>query len=232
MNGTLILAFFIGLLGSIHCVGMCGPLMFSMPSPSGSSLKGLKRLLLYQFGRLLTYGLLGLVLGAIGAGSYVHGWQQYLSMFTGIFLIGMAVYHIFGRYVSFIARRQQQLFLPLLQKMSYWIQQPGGHFMVGLLNGLLPCGMVYMALATALNTSTPADGFLFMLMFGAGTLPLLLTAGFIGNFFKGFMKFNRSRWLQLLFFVLGIWFILRGADLGIPYLSPLSAPQRGDILCR
>lgn len=232
MNSTLILAFFIGLLGSIHCVGMCGPLMFSIPNSTGSSLGRVTNLLLYQFGRLLTYGLLGLFLGAIGAGSHLQGWQQYLSVFTGIFLIGMAIYHVFGRHIPTISLGQQKLLTPLLQKMGYWIQRPGGHFMVGLLNGLLPCGMVYMALATALNTNSSTNGFLFMLMFGAGTLPLLLTAGFIGNFFKGFMKFNRSTWLPLLFLILGVWFILRAANLGIPYVSPLLTPQTGDILCR
>jgi len=229
----ILLAFFIGLLGSVHCVGMCGPLMFAVLDQQGTFWSTASQQLLYQFGRIVTYSLLGLVLGLLGAGGIISGWQQHLSILTGCLLLLLGVYHIIGRQIPIIARQQQMLIAPILQKMGYWLRRPGGHFMVGLLNGLLPCGMVYLALASALNTGTPLRGGLFMLWFGLGTLPLMLGASIIGVAIKGKLKIKLAHWLPLLLIVFGIWFILRGSNLAIPYLSPaLDNPAAIDVLCK
>lgn len=228
----MILAFFIGLIGSVHCIGMCGPLMFALPNVRNSIQLQIRNQVLYHIGRIFTYGILGLIMGLIGATSLMKGWQQYLSIITGIFLIGFGTYHLLSRYLPISSNQSNMLMLPLLNKMSFWLKKPGGHFMVGTLNGLLPCGMVYLALASALNTGSATNGWLFMLMFGLGTLPLMLGASFIGHFFKNRLKIRFSGWLPFIFLVMGFWFILRGANLNIPYLSPLIYPETGNILCQ
>ncbi|GAA4794715.1 sulfite exporter TauE/SafE family protein [Olivibacter ginsenosidimutans] len=226
------LAFFIGLLSSVHCVGMCGPLMFTVLGKTNSFWSTSSRQLLYQFGRITSYSMLGFALGLLGA-SIQNGWQQQLSLFTGVVLLFFGVYQLIGRQIPAIARRQQLLVTPVLEKMAYWLQKPRGHFMVGCLNGLLPCGMVYLALASALNTGTALRGSLFMLFFGLGTLPLMLGAAMIGSTIKGRLKLKFTKWMPALLILFGLWFVLRGANLGIPYLSPIPySSAANDILCK
>lgn len=224
------LAFFMGLFGSLHCVAMCGPLLLALPSVGESQWTKAKNRLVYQIGRILTYGFIGLLIGFIGIGVTMKGWQQVLSITTGIVLILIALFHFIGTKNSSILRIQQKLLVPLIKQMGYWLHKPGGSFMTGVLNGILPCGMVYMALATALNAGSPLNGARFMIIFGLGTLPLLLLMGIAGNFIKSKFPFRLSAWLPFLFLLMGSWFILRGANLDIPFLSPLIYPS-GMILC-
>lgn len=219
------LAFFMGLFGSLHCVAMCGPLLLALPSVGQSQwTKGINRLV-YQIGRIMSYGCIGLIIGFIGLGVSIKGWQQWLSVSTGIILILMGVFHFIGNKNSSFIKIQQKLLAPLIKQMGYWLYKPGGNFMTGVLNGLLPCGMVYMALATAINTGSAINGARFMLLFGLGTLPLMLITGIVGNFIKSKIPFRLSAWLPFLFLLMGTWFILRGANLDIPFLSPLIYPS-------
>lgn len=224
------LAFFMGLFGSLHCVAMCGPLLLALPSVGESQWTKAKNRLVYQIGRILTYGFIGLLIGFIGIGVTMKGWQQVLSITTGIVLILIALFHFIGTQNSSILRIQQKLLAPLIKQMGYWLHKPGGSFMTGVLNGILPCGMVYMALATALNTGGALSGARFMILFGLGTLPLLLLTAIAGNIIKSKIPFRLSAWLPFLFLIMGSWFILRGANLDIPFLSPLIYPD-GMILC-
>lgn len=224
------LAFFMGLLGSLHCVAMCGPLLLALPSVGVSPWSQAKNRLVYQIGRILTYGFIGFIIGFIGIGLSMKGWQQGLSLLTGSVLLLMSLFHFAGTKSSSLLSLQQKLLNPLIKQMGYWLHRPGGNFMTGVLNGILPCGMVYMALATALNTGSAISGARFMLLFGLGTLPLMLLTGVAGNFLKSKIPFRLSAWLPFLFLLMGIWFILRGANLNIPFLSPLIYPN-GLILC-
>jgi sulfite exporter TauE/SafE len=224
------LAFFMGLFGSLHCVAMCGPLLLALPSVGESQWTKAKNRLVYQIGRILTYGLIGLCIGFIGIGISMKGWQQILSITTGVALILIAIFHFLGTKNSSVLKIQQKLLAPLINQMGYWLHKPGGSFMTGVLNGILPCGMVYMALATALNTGSALNGARFMVLFGLGTLPLLMVTAIAGNFIKSKIPFRLSAWLPFLFFIMGSWFILRGANLDIPFLSPLIYPS-GMILC-
>lgn len=160
----------------------------------------------------------------------MQGWQQVLSIATGVALIFIALFHFLGTKNSSILKIQQKLLAPLIKQMGYWLHKPGGSFMTGILNGVLPCGMVYMALATALNTGSAVNGARFMILFGLGTLPLLLATAIAGNFIKSKIPFRLSAWLPFLFLIMGSWFILRGANLDIPFLSPVIYPS-GMILC-
>jgi len=224
------LAFFMGLFGSLHCVAMCGPLLLALPSVGENQWAKAKNRLVYQIGRILTYGVIGLFIGFIGIGISMQGWQQVLSIATGVALIFIALFHFLGTKNSSILKIQQKLLAPLIKQMGYWLHKPGGSFMTGILNGVLPCGMVYMALATALNTGSAVNGARFMILFGLGTLPLLLATAIAGNFIKSKIPFRLSAWLPFLFLIMGSWFILRGANLDIPFLSPVIYPS-GMILC-
>lgn len=224
------LAFFMGLFGSLHCVAMCGPLLLALPSVGENQWIKARNRLIYQIGRILTYGAIGLLIGFIGVGISIQGWQQVLSIATGVMLIALAVFHFMGTKSSSLLKMQQRLLAPLIKQMGYWLHRPGGSFMTGVLNGLLPCGMVYMALAAALNTGSALSGAMFMVMFGLGTLPLLLITSIAGNFIKSKVPFQLSAWLPFLFLVMGGWFILRGANLDIPFLSPLLYPD-GMLTC-
>lgn len=215
------LAFFMGLLGSIHCAVMCGPLLLAVQAGQQISWKTTLNKLIYQLGRILTYGFLGLILGAIGNVAAIQGWQQGFSLVTGVILFGIGLFYIFGKSSSSLANIQTKAIQPFAKFMSKWLYRPGGSFVAGILNGVLPCGMVYMALASAVNADSLENSFLFMVLFGLGTLPLLLLFSFAGNFPKRVFKKGFSTVLPILFLLMGIWFILRGANLDIPYLSPL-----------
>ncbi|MEI2271989.1 sulfite exporter TauE/SafE family protein [Sphingobacterium sp. ML3W] len=213
-------AFFMGLFGSIHCAVMCGPLIFVIEGRQGLSWAVFLNKVLYQLGRVLTYGSLGFLMGTMGTFAQVQGWQRALSWITGVILVLIAVVQLIGKNNRTIASLQTRSVQPVVRLLSKWLYKPGGSFIAGVLNGLLPCGMVYMALMSAMNADSSQQSFLFMLCFGLGTIPLLFLFSFLGNFSRSF-KIGFSKWIPLLYFLLGIWFILRGANLDIPYLSPL-----------
>lgn len=226
-----VLAFFMGLFGSLHCVAMCGPLVLAFTTDHGKRpWRVFANTVLYHLGRVGVYGLLGLAVGAVGYLFEIKDWQLGITLFTGFVLVGMGLFSLFGRRSPHLVRVQQRFVTPLTRWVGYWLYRPGGHLVVGMLNGLLPCGMVYMALAAALSAdSLPGSG-LFMLAFGIGTWPAMVAVALIGSFAKTRIKFNFAFWLPILCILMGGWFLLRGANLNIPYLSPLIYPK-GAIVC-
>ncbi|WP_028296937.1 sulfite exporter TauE/SafE family protein [Olivibacter sitiensis] len=226
------LAFFMGLFSSIHCVVMCGPIMLALPQAGNRFMRLISTTGLYQLGRICTYTLLGFLLAGIGTALFTQGWQNYVSVVTGGILLLLGLYHIMGSSNASISQRQQSFIAPLLKQMGKWMARPGGYFVVGALNGLLPCGMIYMALAVAANTPSALDGAKYMLFFGLGTLPLLLSVSLGGQALKGKIRFSVNKWLPYIFCLFGLWFILRGANLDIPYLSPMLHPESNGIICR
>jgi sulfite exporter TauE/SafE len=210
-----------GLFGSIHCAVMCGPLLIAVQGGQAVSWKQTFNKLLYQCGRILTYGCIGLLLGLIGNLAVIQGGQQFLSITTGAVLIALGIFYLVGKKSSAVAQFQTKAIQPLVKVMGKWLYRPGGSLVAGVLNGLLPCGMVYMALASAMNADGIANSFSFMVLFGLGTLPLMLVFSFAAHIPKRYMKGKFTRVLILLYLLMGIWFILRGAGLDIPYLSPL-----------
>jgi|SRR5690606_7115338 sulfite exporter TauE/SafE len=215
------LAFFMGLFGSVHCAVMCGPLLIAINSQIRLSWKGVFNKVLYQTGRILTYGMMGLFLGIIGGMATVQGWQKGLSVTVGMVLVTIGMFYLFGKNTQALTRFQTKAVQPFTKYMGRWLYKPGGSFVAGTLNGVLPCGMVYMALASAMNADSLSNSFLFMVLFGLGTLPLLFVFSFAGSFSKPIFKHGFNRVMPFLYLIMGIWFILRGANLDIPYLSPL-----------
>lgn len=225
-----LLAFFMGLLGSLHCAAMCGPLVLALPSSGVSQWKALLNKLVYHIGRLMTYVLLGLLIASVGNAISFRGWQQGVSVGTGLLLLLAGVFMFAGKYSTYLIQQQQRILAPLIKRMGYWLFRPGGNLFAGMINGLLPCGMVYMALAGALSANSVWNGGFFMLFFGLGTLPMMLSITVFGNFVRRYFRFNMATWLPAMFVLMGCWFLLRGANLDIPYLSPLIYPE-GAITC-
>lgn len=227
----LLLAFFMGLLGSLHCVGMCGPLVLASTGQGvGSRWRMVGNQLLYQVGRTLIYGVLGLAAGLAGHALVLRGWQQGITLVTGTLLVATGALTLAGTRVPGLARLQHRVAVPLTRWIVHALRFPGGYAVVGMLNGLLPCGMVYMALAGAVSADTVAGAGRFMLLFGLGTWPVLLAVSWMGGVLRSRLRVNVHRWLPIFAIVLGGWFLLRGAGLDIPYLSPLIYPE-GTVTC-
>lgn len=213
------LAFVIGLFGSLHCVGMCGPLAFALPQQSESKWVTLAKKLSYNIGRALSYSFLGLLVGLVGKQFWLAGLQQGISILSGILIIVAVLPKI-------IKSKKAEFYNPnqftkgVNQLIGNAIKNKAGHLYLGLLNGFLPCGFVYLGLATAINTSSAYQSSLFMLVFGLGTTPLMLLAMVGINFSKPAFRHKINRFLPYLTLCLGIWFLMRGLNLNIPYLSP------------
>jgi len=215
-------AFIIGLAGSLHCIGMCGPIAIALPLRDESKSRLLLGRVLYNTGRILTYALLGIIFGFIGSGFFIGGYQQGLSIVLGILML--LTLFLPSKYASYItgARLHEKLtgklksvWRKLMQKNSV-----GSMFLIGLLNGFLPCGLVYIALAGSVSTGTALGGAFYMAVFGIGTFPVMLAMSLVGQIFGFKIKSKLSRLLPIGVVLLATLFILRGLSLGIPYISP------------
>lgn len=213
------IAFFIGLFGSVHCIGMCGPLMLAVPVNSQVKWLILWDKLLYQIGRTISYVILGVIVGLIGRQLWMANLLNGISIVSGILIILAALSKLLKaslRGPGFTAK----LAMPINRLLAYALKQRSGHLLIGMLNGLLPCGFVYLALIGAVNTAAVQASAAFMFWFGIGTMPLLyiatVSAGFVNKGFRA--KLNKIAPCFML--ALGIWFIVRGLALNIPYLSP------------
>jgi sulfite exporter TauE/SafE len=218
------LAFLTGLLGSLHCMIMCGPLVMSLPLRGNSWSSGLIQRLIYQLGRILTYSAFGFIAGSIGKGFNILGLQQLLSLTSGLFLIAIALIHFTGNRMNKFSSLQFRIVKPIASKMGQLLSRPYGSLFAGTLHGLLPCGMVYMAIAASLNTGSPVSGGKFMFFFGLGTTPLLLLVSLTPLFLR---KFKVPQLIiPALFLLTGLFLISRGLNLSIPHItSPVITGQ-------
>ncbi len=212
-------AFFIGLFSSIHCIGMCGPLAFAIPVKGTRFVLLLWDKLSYQMGRVITYSILGLMVGLMGRQIWLSGMQQAVSLISGALVILVAL----GQILHWQNSTWVYWFMaPVNRLMVFALQQRYGHFMIGIINGLLPCGFVYLAIAGALTTvSVTAWGAVkYMFCFGMGTLPLMLLATLGVGLIDQRARRYINKGVPFLMLFLGIWFLLRGLQLDIAYLSP------------
>ncbi len=223
----LVTAFILGLMGSFHCVGMCGPIAFLLPLDRSSSFLKYSQLFLYHIGRLATYSILGILFGLVGKGLYLFGFQQHLSIAIGIMMIVIVLlpetllkkYTISKPIYRLIAKVKSALGSQLKKRT------PDTFFTIGFLNGFLPCGLVYMALLGAVGEANVWQGSLYMILFGVGTIPLMTTAIYLGNFLKGGVRSRIRKLIPVFVVLVGVLFILRGLGLGIPYVSPKPVNQ-------
>ena len=218
----LLSALVLGLLGSFHCVGMCGPIAFMLPVDRTNSLKKLSQIAIYHFGRLLAYSIIGLIFGLVGKGLYIFGMQQQLSIVIGVLMILVALipYQTFNKYN--FSKPMYKLISKVKSALGKELQKktPDTFLTIGFLNGFLPCGLVYMAVFAAIASGTALQGSLYMLAFGLGTIPLMTTAIYFSQFLKGNIRQHIQKAIPVFIVLIGALFILRGLGLGIPYLSP------------
>lgn len=215
-------AVILGVLGSFHCVGMCGPIAFMLPVDRTNSVKKIVQIFTYHFGRILAYSIIGLIFGLVGKSLYIFGLQQQLSIAIGVLMIAVILMptRIFNKY---------NFSKPIYRMISKVKSAMGQAFKkktadtfltIGFLNGFLPCGLVYMAVFASLGMESSLKGSLYMALFGIGTIPLMTSAIYLGKFLNATVKQRIQKAIPIFVVVIGILFILRGLGLGIPYLSP------------
>ncbi len=211
-------AFLLGIFGGLHCAGMCGPLMLALPVTGSTPLRFAAGRCVYHAGRLATYCGLGLVFGAVGRTLLMAGVQQWVSIMLGLLLlIGLIVSPRF-------------LEMPWMVRWVGALKSTMGGFLrtrtmpslavLGGLNGLLPCGLVYAACAGAAAAGSWAGGSAFMLAFGVGTLPVMMAVSLSGRLMPPAIRLRLRYLMPISVGVLGCLLVLRGLSLGIPYLSP------------
>jgi sulfite exporter TauE/SafE len=215
-------ALMIGLVGSLHCIGMCGPIAVALPLGNKGWFYRLIGGITYNVGRILSYAALGAVFGLLGQGIEMAGLQKWASILIGTVMVLSVIFPaLFKGKV-----KVEQIFFGYAGKMIskfrklFKISSIPSLFTIGILNGLLPCGLVYVAIAGAINTNSFYDGIIFMIMFGVGTIPVMLAIPLLGNMIGQKARRKFSGILNVFIVILGILFILRGLSLGIPFISP------------
>jgi len=229
---VIISGFTLGAAGSLHCVGMCGPLSLALPVLHLSKAQKFFSLLLYQLGRIITYSTIGLLFGLAGRRIYIAGYQQWFSIIMGIIILSLAVLYFF---------QQRSVHLKVLNRFYFFVQQqiskllkstagPSGFLVMGMANGLLPCGMVYVALAATLSFTEVIQSVSFMAMFGAGTLPAMMLVSYAGQMINPAWRTSFRRLVPVFILFMGVILILRGMNLGIPFISPELPHSPGSIV--
>jgi uncharacterized protein len=212
----------VGFLGSLHCLGMCGPIALALPTGHASKTSLFFGRLTYNFGRTVTYALLGAVSGLVGKSIELAGLQQSISIGAGVLiLLGVLLPTRFFRGLL----PKISLAGPLDKIKAYWQvlftrQNKRSLFVLGVLNGFLPCGFLYLGLVTAATMGGVLAASLYMILFGLGTTPVLLLTSFAGGLFSMQARRKILRLAPVAVSVLAVVLIVRGLSLGIPYLSP------------
>jgi sulfite exporter TauE/SafE len=222
----LIPALTLGFLGSFHCIGMCGPIALSLPIPSNGSFSKIYHLLAYNIGRVVTYSSLGMVFGLIGQSFLLFGFQQYLSVIVGSIILLSVIFSFLPFQKGKLSGKVYAQLAILKNTLASLFKKKGIHsvFSIGLLNGLLPCGLVYMAIAGSVATGNYVHGAFFMAIFGLSTIPIMLSLSLLGNVISLQFRKNIQKAIPFVLSGMAILLILRGLNLGIPYISPKLIP--------
>jgi sulfite exporter TauE/SafE len=222
-------AFVLGLFGSLHCAGMCGPLALALPQAGNGAPAYATGRVAYNFGRVVTYCLLGVAFGLAGKTLLMAGIQRWVSIALGtLLLVGLFSSRKLAlwRPVTALVNRLKSGMSGMLKKRSI-----AALLMLGLLNGLLPCGLVYVAGAGATATSGVLSGAIYMAAFGAGTVPMMLAISLSGKLVPFSLRLKLQKAVPVSIFLLAALLILRGMSLGIPYVSPVLSSDGGMSCC-
>lgn len=215
-------AFTLGLLSSLHCVGMCGPLALALPLDRTSKNKTYLGIILYHLGKMSSYIILGGIVGVFGKHIPLAESQQRLSIAAGVFIIVFALYPLLfkksSKIQSFVYKSMQPIQKQLAKRLK--TKRQSTLFQIGILNGFLPCAMIYMALVGALATGSFSSSILFMVAFTFGTLPAMLGLQIFGASVGNSLRFKIQKLMPVFILAIGIFFILRGMGLGIEFISP------------
>lgn len=219
MNPALpYLALTMGFMSSFHCIGMCGPIALALPVQGGSKWRQLTALIVYNLGRILTYAALGAVIGLFGTSLAFLGYLKYLSVFAGALML---------TYMLWPTRLNAALHVPLFwqkwvgrikSNMSKVIRNNRlkRRLILGLLNGLLPCGLIYLALVSSVATGSFTGGAIYMLLFGLGTFPAMMLVGIFKNKISSTVRTRLHQITPIMIAIAGIWLIARGLTISPP----------------
>jgi sulfite exporter TauE/SafE len=212
MNPLPYLAISMGLLSSFHCVGMCGPISLALPVRNGSRFYQFAALLLYNIGRAFTYAAFGMLIGLIGTTLAWMGFLRYLSVIAGGLMLLYVVFSNVSPHFTAVPAFWKPVVHFLRKSMSQLLQKRslGGWFLLGMLNGMLPCGMVYLALTSSVATGGVASGAIYMLLFGMATFPAMLTIGVAKQWFTPERRGRMRRLAPVMVAMAGIWLVARG----------------------
>ncbi|MBE2219844.1 MAG: sulfite exporter TauE/SafE family protein [Ignavibacteria bacterium] len=228
----LLTGFLVGLLGSFHCIGMCGPIALALPRSNSMLLSRS----LYNIGRVITYSFLGLLFGLLGSRLEMFGLQRIISISLGVLILltvltpasyrlkisnMLGLYKLVGILKAYFGKMFKQ-------------HSKASMLMIGILNGLLPCGFVYIGITGAIALGDAVNGMMFMAMFGLGTIPVMLGTSLIGGAINLNLRQKLTKLLPAFSLILALIFILRGLNLGIPYVSPKlehKPDSTQDVIC-
>lgn len=228
-----ITGFILGAVSSFHCVGMCGPIAFSLPVHYLPPTRKATGIFLYNIGRITIYAILGLLFGFAGRQIYLGGWQQGFSILMGSILLVFFILALMHKAV-FRFRQADTVTIRLQSFIARYMQQKKlyGMYILGLANGLLPCGMVYFAITGALAAGSVNGGVFFMSAFGAGTFPAMFALSFFGSLISLPVRKQMKKTVPFVMLVMGLLLVLRGLNLNIPYISPyLRASNPDAVIC-
>lgn len=201
---------------------MCGALALLVPVAGPTKSDRVLSRIIYNAGRLLTYTVLGALFGLFGRAFAIAGLQRWLSIGAGMLII-----------LVLVLSMRPMVSAPLMRSVG-WVRSKFGMLLrkrtlgsiggLGALNGLLPCGLVYVACAGSASTGDAFSGMEYMFVFGLGTVPMLLAIG-IGGASLNLTSLRLKRVVPIVAVVAGVLLIFRGLALGIPYVSPAAAGQ-------
>lgn len=228
----IVAGFSIGILGSFHCVGMCGPIAIALPVGNAGKWERLWYIVLYNLGRVLAYATIGILFGVLGRQFFIGGYQQFLSIALGILIL---IFLFFSKYIHLNSSLQSRYTHRLKQLLSRLFREEKHFytfFLIGFLNGYLPCGLVYMAVAGALATGSIFYSALFMASFGLGTFPIMFAVTVLGKYISVQWRNTMRKIVPFFVGLMAVLLILRGLNLGIPYISPeMKATPEGTESC-
>ncbi|WP_158561178.1 sulfite exporter TauE/SafE family protein [Emticicia sp. C21] len=208
-------ALILGLAGSLHCMGMCGPISMLLPGDKSKRGRYIVGRLIYNLGRIVTYSILGLLIGLLGEQIVLFTSQKVLFIIVGTLIL-----------LAFVLPKswlKSLDVLPYASRLNNFIKSSLSVFykkhtlfaqlVFGILNGILPCGLVYAALSGAFLMSEVWESALFMILFGLGTLPMMLGFAFLGNSLRKWISFKPKAVYTFSYIILAIWLIFKGVNL-------------------
>ncbi len=234
MDTSVLGAFLLGILGSFHCVGMCAPIALALPQVGAGARGGeIWAATLYNLGRVVSYAAMGFIVGELGRGVLLLGFIRGVSIVLGLLLILSvflpSVLRRFSLQNSRVYALLTRVLAALMQRPSY-----SKLWLIGVLNGFLPCGLVYTALAGAVLSMNGVSGALYMLFFGLGTLPLMWIVAYSRRFISLLWRRRLQRVVPVVVVLMGLWLLVRGLNLGLPFLSPMldtATEQGAEVRC-
>lgn len=221
-------ALLIGLAGSLHCVGMCSPLALAV---SGMSRSFVIARLFYNAGRILLYGILGALVGSLGAIAGLTQYQTLLSAAVGAVLVLLGIGGVSVIRIPLLTPALQRLANALKSLFAAQVKSKSipSFVLMGAINGLLPCGLTYFALTYCVTLPDALSGFQFMLLFGAGTLPVMLGIPAVLSLVSSRLKVSLQRVTAAVMILLGMLLLVRSVIVHPQEMPPASAST--EVVC-